>query len=98
MAGEWKLLSRCSEYAEWLAYELDDRRLAYQMLDDMLFHKNYGGARYLCDECPVKETCIQTAYILDEKGWWGISQRQRKRQKKYQQPQAQEESHLKIAV
>jgi hypothetical protein len=97
MAGEWKLLSQCSSYAEWLADELDDRRLAYQMVDEMLFHKNYGGARYLCDDCPVKDICIRTAYQLKEKGWWGISERARKRQQSYHQQPALLASQLKIA-
>lgn len=70
--NEWKLLGNCTHYVAWLEYELEDRRKAFELLDDILFSKKYGGAMRLCAGCPIQKECRLEA-IRNElhDGWWG---------------------------
>lgn len=72
MSDAWKVLGNCAHYVAWLEYEFEDRRLAFALLDDILFSKKYGGAERLCAGCPIAKQCRQEAIdngLRD--GWWG---------------------------
>lgn len=72
MAEEWKLRSNCANYANWLEYELGSRRIAFGIVDNILYSKRYGGAHKLCAGCPVRQECLTEALgMVNQIGWWG---------------------------
>lgn len=62
------LRGNCTDYVTWLEYELGERQLAFQIVDNILYSKRYGGANRLCSGCPVVDSCLRSS---DSVGWWG---------------------------